>query len=459
MSSKDSYAPIEDYGIIGDLHTVALVGNDGSIDFLCFPSFDSPSVFAALLDRRKGGFFRICPEIEDATRKQIYLLNTNILMSRFLHDDGVAELVDFMPLDDTGSAHTLVRQIRVVRGEMQFRMTCAPRFDYARAEHDVERDHAGNVVFRSRGRDHTALRLRHSVNVEMRDGDAIARFGLRAGETAEFVLEAASLVDDGAPVTESTRDAVEDQFRATRNFWRRWVGRCRYDGRWRDTVLRSALVLKLLSSARYGSIVAAPTFGLPEKIGGPRNWDYRYTWIRDAAFAFYGLTRLGFVEEAEAFMGWITKYCRGESTTAGPLQVLYGIDGRRDVAETTLDHLEGYRGSAPVRIGNAARKQLQLDIYGELMDSIYLYDKHGELISYDLWANLVPMIDWLCAHWQQPDRSIWEVRNAPEEFLYSRLMCWLAIDRALRLAHSRSFPAPRERWLLTRDEIYRDIFE
>jgi GH15 family glucan-1,4-alpha-glucosidase len=242
------------------------------------------------------------------------------------------------------------------------------------------------------------------------------------------------------------------------NFWRRWVARSTYGGRWREMVNRSALTLKLLTSRPHGSIVASPTFGLPEHVGGQRNWDYRYTWIRDASFTLYGLMRLGFTEEADAFMRWVEARC-AELEPDGALQIMYGIDGRHQLPEETLPHLEGYLRSTPVRIGNAAWTNLQLDIYGELMDAIYLYDKYGGApISYDLWSNVSRFIDWVGNHWRDPDESIWEMRGGRREFLYSRVLCWAALDRAVRLAQKRAFPAPLVRWHDLRDEIYRDIF-
>jgi GH15 family glucan-1,4-alpha-glucosidase len=448
------YQPIEDYGVIGDLHTIALVGKNGSIDFMCFPYFDSPSIFAAILDARKGGRFRIAPILQDVIHKQIYLPDSNILLTRFLSEEGVAEISDFMTVEDGAAWHALVRRVKTVRGEIRFRMECSPRFDYGRSGHKIERSEGG-VIFVPEGEDLNALRLRTCRRLRTRNGAAQAEFTLRAGESAYFVLEEAR----GAGESPSCNAGyVPESFKRTLNFWRRWNARSNYRGRWRETVNRSALTLKLLTSKPHGSIVAAPTFGLPEEIGGERNWDYRYVWIRDASFTLYALIRLGYTEEAAAFMRWIEARC-GELNPDGSLQVMYGIDGRHDLTESALPNLEGYRGSSPVRIGNGAYDQLQLDIYGELMDSVYLYNKYGEPISHDLWVNLVRLIDWVCANWKRPDEGIWEVRGGRRHFLYSRLMCWVAIDRALRLAHKRSFPAPLERWYKVRDGIYMDILE
>jgi GH15 family glucan-1,4-alpha-glucosidase len=446
------HPPIEDHGVIGDLHTVALVGMDGAIDFLCFPHFDSPSVFAGLLDREKGGIFKVAPVLGDVSTKQLYLPESTVLITRFLSDAGVAEVSDFMPIFERGHAHDIVRRAKTVRGEVRFRMTCAPRFDYGRATHRVER-REGEVLFFSEGADRTALRLRTEVPVEIRDGDAVAEFTLRAGQTAAFVLENAA-----GESPSSGADYVAESFKDTMNFWRRWNRRSSYRGRWRETVQRSAMTLKLLTSRPHGSIVASPTFGLPETLGGERNWDYRFTWVRDASFTLYALIRLGYTEEAGAFMRWIEDRC-ADLGADGSLQIMYGIDGRRTLTEETLDHFGGYRGSRPVRIGNAAYGQKQLDIYGELMDSVYMYDKFGEPISYDLWKNLTRLIEWVTKHWHEADEGIWEVRGGQREFLYSRLMCWVALDRGIRLAQKRSFPAPLHRWHEVRNEIYTEIFE
>ncbi len=448
------YRPVENYGVIGDLHTVALVGVDASIDFMCFPRFDSPSIFAALLDDQNGGRFQIAPALDEVRRKQLYLPDSNMLLSRFLSEAGVAEISDFMPVDERGAAHRLVRRAKTVRGEVRYRLLCAPRFDYARAAHRVE-VRGRQAVFVPEGGHLAPLRLRADVPLGAQGPAVVAEFTLRAGETAAFVLEEAGA---GNPALPETLADVGESFKDTLNFWRRWIGRSTYQGRWREMVNRSALVLKLLTASSYGSFVASPTFGLPEVVGGERNWDYRYTWIRDASFTLYAMSRLGYTHEAGAFMRWIEARC-AEAGPDGSLQNMYGIDGRHDLEEHVLPHLEGYRGSFPVRIGNAAYRQVQLDIYGELLDAIYLYNKYGEPISSALWDDVVRLVDWVCRHWRDTDEGIWEVRSGPQAFLYSRLMCWVAVDRACRLAQKRSFPAPLDRWSAVRDEIYRDIHE
>jgi GH15 family glucan-1,4-alpha-glucosidase len=450
-----TYQPIENYGIVGDMHSVALVGMDGSIDWLCFPHFNSPSVFAAILDNEIGGRFRISPVESGENRKQLYWPDTNVLITRFFTPDGVGEITDYMPVGVPANGHgyhQLIRRVRVVRGEMTFRMECTPAFDYARAEHETEITAEG-ACFRAPQLD---LGLSTQIPLEPNGNGVLAEFTLREEETTVFVL---GEVEDGAgcgvPFSESEE---EELFRETIEYWRRWLSQCTYTGRWREMVRRSALALKLLTFEPTGAIVAAPTCSLPESLGGERNWDYRYTWLRDAAFTLYGLLRIGFTEEAARFMGWIDDRCK-DSGSDGSLQLMYGIDGSSDLTEETLDHLDGYRGSKPVRIGNGAYDQLQLDIYGELMDAVYLYNKYGDPISYNLWTRLRVLINWVCDNWQRKDEGIWEVRGGQRHFVYSKLMCWVAVDRGLRLASKRSFPADRERWLTVRDEIYEEIMD
>jgi GH15 family glucan-1,4-alpha-glucosidase len=449
------YQPIEHYGVIGNLRTCALVGMGGSIDWLCLPRFDSPSVFAAVLDDGKGGRFCIAPPSCDGLRqKQFYWPDTNVLITRFLHPDGIAEVEDYMPLGGApgGPADQVVRRVRAVRGRMPLRMECRPAFDYARARHETA------VTERGARFDAPGLSLELAAPVPLaRDGDGVtADLRLGEGQSATFVLR---LLEAGhAPGPCPGAGEAEDRFRETVAYWRRWLARCTYRGRWRETVQRSALALKLLTFEPTGAIVAAPTTSLPEGVGGGRNWDYRYTWIRDAAFTLYALMRIGFTEEATGFMDWLeARWREGESSGDGPLQLMYAIDGRSDLTEEELPHLEGYRGSRPVRVGNAAHTQLQLDIYGELMDSVYLHNKYAAPVGYDAWTHLRRLVNWVCDNWRREDEGVWEVRGGRRHFVYSKLMSWVAIDRGLRLADKRSFPADRAKWLAARDAVYEEV--
>ncbi len=435
------------------MHTAALVGQHGSVDWLCFPHFDSPTVFAAILDDENGGRFHITPVVDNISYKQFYWPDTNVLITRFLSPDGVAEIIDFMPVDndpaDTPADHQIVRLLKVVRGVMRFRMACMPAFNYARSIHRLEL-YGCNAQFES---DTLALTLFSDRSLDAHQGAATADFTLHEGETASFLLTS---VGHYAPDVPVSRLRLQKRLTDTIAFWQRWTARSTYRGRWQEMVNRSALVLKLLTFEPSGAIVAAPTTSLPEIIGGERNWDYRYTWIRDSAYTLYGLMRIGHVEEAARFMKWIEQRCQ-EMNPDGSLQIMYGIDGQHDLQEQILTHLKGYRNSAPVRIGNGAYDQLQLDIYGELMDTVYLYNKYGEPISYDLWQYLIQMLDYVCKHWQQPDEGIWEVRGGRRRFVYSMLMCWVALDRGIRLAMKRSFPGDINRWMKERDRIYQTI--
>ncbi|MEW2620392.1 glycoside hydrolase family 15 protein [Streptomyces sp. NPDC048106] len=457
-SAGPRYLPIAEHGLIGDLRSVALVGSDGTIDWYCSPSFDSPSVFAAILDAERGGCFELAAAVPART-KQFYFPDTNVLITRFFTEEGVGEVQDFMPVTaGAGQScetvrHRLIRRVVCVRGRVPFRALIAPRFDYGAAPHTV-RETDGMLLFESPD---LALALTATVAVECDGRDARAEFKLGEGETAVFALDqaGAAIAPRGCAHAEA-----EHEFNATVTYWRRWLQQSRYRGRWREMVHRSALTLKLLTYAPTGAIVAAPTAGLPEQLGGERNWDYRYVWVRDAAFAVYALLRLGFSGEAEAFMRFLTTHISpGDGAPSGPLQIMYGIDGRTDLPERELPHLEGHQGSAPVRVGNAAAKQLQLDIYGALIDSVYLYDKWAQPISSDQWDDVTQLVEWVCAHWDQPDEGVWETRGGRKNFLYSRLMCWVAVERAIRLANRRGLPAELLRWRQTRDTIYRRIMD
>ena len=449
------YLPIAEHGIIGGLHTAALVGSDGTIDWFSPDRFDPPSVFGALLDRDRGGFYRIAPLDPLAATKQLYLPDTNVLITRFLSPEGVSEILDFMPVGS--GPQRLIRSVVGVRGAQRFRLEVEPRFDYGLHEPQLAIEPAGAVV-RAPGQ---PLALGSPLGLEPTGAGARAEFEVAAGERRTFVLHAG---DRPVPLSAQEAQRLGDE---TVMFWRRWLRQSSYQGRWREMVHRSALTLKLLSYEPTGAIVAAPTTSLPEQIGGRRNWDYRYAWLRDFAFSSFALSRLGFTAEATAFNTFrrrISNAAAGRND-GSPLDVMYRIDGGGCLAERELEHLEGYRGSRPARIGNSAATQLQLDVYGELFDSIYLAERQalsgrgGELIAYDDWLGLARLIDWLCAHWQEPDEGIWETRGGRKRFTYSRLMSWVAIDRAIRIADRRGLPADLGRWTRTRNTIFAWIME
>lgn len=457
----DGYLPIEDHGFIGDMHTAALVGTNGTIDWMCYPHFDSPSVFASILDAKKGGYFSIRPIEDDGHRvKQMYHADTNILVTRFLSSQGVGEIVDFMPVDQTEDQqrhHRLMRRVQVTRGTIHFRMECAPAFNYARTPHTTKLYPEQGASFLTGGLSMGLLTARKLQPFDPGNGmspGVQAEFTLEEGQTAHFLLQQAA--PDGTPGALPSPGEMDELRHRTLQFWRRWIAQCTYHGRWQEVVRRSALALKLMTFEPTGAIVAAPTTSLPESIGHGRNWDYRYTWVRDASFTLFALLRIGFTNEAERFMAWIEARCR-EIKPDGSLSVLYGIDGRHFPREEQLDHLEGYRGSRPVRIGNSACDQLQLDIYGELMDAVFLYNRDATPISYDLWDNLQRLLGWLAKNWDRPDDGMWEVRGGRQQFTYSKVMCWVAFERAMRIARARSLPVDWEGWRTVRDQIFSQV--
>ncbi|HET6173275.1 MAG TPA: glycoside hydrolase family 15 protein [Gaiellales bacterium] len=440
-SSVGGYLPIEHHGVIGDLHTVALVGNEGTIDWFCPERFDGPSLFGAILDDEAGGRFSIQPVGENFTTKQLYLPGTAVLVTRFFTESGVGEIVDFMPLRD--SSCSIVRRIDVVRGSVRFEMRCAPAFDYARAPHRLAVD--GLLATFLSGDKMCELRS-PTIPLAASGDSAVAGFTLARGERASFVLSV------GKPGLMWDEGAVEQAFRDTVEFWRNWIGQSRYRGRWREMVDRSAITLKLLTYLPTGAVVAAPTTSLPEQIGGPRNWDYRYCWLRDSGFTMFAFLRLGFRDEALSYLRWL--HASGSGKGGAPLQVMYSIEGRSDLDEQELTHLSGYRDSRPVRIGNGASNQLQLDVYGEVIDAVYLAERGGMPLSYELWVKLRAILDWLAVNWDQPDEGIWEVRGGRRDFTYSRVMTWVAFDRAIRIQTKRGLPADTRLWRTTRDAAY-----
>jgi GH15 family glucan-1,4-alpha-glucosidase len=455
-------AAIADHGLIGDLRTAALVTTDGSIDWFCSPRFDSPSVFGALLDPDRGGHCSIRPIGTSYTTQQMYLPDTAILITRFLSEDGVGEVVDFMPPapGSEPARQRLVRMVTCVRGALTFDVTVAPRFDYGRREHDLRLTDVG-AVFESGDaaltlhavREHDDARL---ASVRSDDGDLHLRLPLSAGQTRGVVLEWGA----GTPREISPMEIAQDHAE-TAAFWRSWISGSTYRGRWREMVQRSAITLKLMTYAPTGGLVAAPTAALPEQVGGERNWDYRYTWVRDASFSVRALLGLGFVEEAAGFAAWLRDRVteRTSRDDGPPLDIMYRVDGSSDLVEESLDHWAGYRGSRPVRIGNGAADQLQLDIYGEALDSIYAGDHAGIEVGHPGWTGICGILDWLADNWDQPEEGIWETRGGRQDFTYGRAMSWVALDRGIRLAVEHGRPAPLERWTSARDAIYAQIFE
>jgi len=456
------YPLIADHGLIGDLQTAALVSTDGSIDWFCAPRFDSPSVCGALLDHEKGGHLRIRPAHGTFDTKQLYFPDTAILITRFLTEAGVGEVVDFMPVTSSSHAtlnHRIVRLVRCVRGRMTFDVDIAPRFDYGRKAHQWHATEHGGVCT-SDGSALTFHIVREPDDERLGQprlddtGDVQFSLTLEAGQVRGLMLETAA---DGPPREIRVAEA-QRMFDETARFWRTWLAQSTYTGRWREMLQRSAITLKLMTYAPTGGLVAAPTAALPEQVGGERNWDYRYTWIRDASFSVYALLRMGFTEEAAAFSGWLRDRVQEKAGGgSGPLNIMYRVDGSSDLTEETLVHWEGYRGSRPVHIGNGAAGQLQLDIYGEALDSIYFADQRGLSMGHEGWLAIRDLLDWLTDNWDQPEEGIWETRGGRKDFTYGRVMSWTAFDRAIRIATNRSRPGPLDRWVRARDAIYDQV--
>lgn len=457
-------AAIEDHGLIGDLQTAALVDTDGTIDWYCCPRFDSPSVFASILDTGRGGYFRIAPDAGTYRTKQLYLPGTAILITRFIMPSGVGEVIDFMP-PNTGEAtdqHDIIRALRVTRGRVRFRVDCQPRFDYGRGHHDVKVD-GGAVSFTNRDLDlwlwtppADESARRPAVSFEGQGDGATALVELGQGELTGMVLRssasgASHRVEPGEPIR---------LYEETAHFWQSWLRQSTYTGRWREMVQRSAITLKLMTYAPSGALVAAPTAGLPEQEGGERNWDYRYTWVRDSSFSIYALLGLGFMEEAQAFGHWLgDRVAEQAGDGSGPLKIMYRVDGSGDLREEVLDHLDGWHGSKPVRIGNGASDQRQLDIYGEAADAIHLAVTHGAGVAHTGWKRLNEVTDWVCEHWDEPEEGIWETRGGQKDFTYGRFQAWIALDRVIRLAEFTGRPAHLQRCVVERDRIYDQIMQ
>ncbi|WWD17022.1 hypothetical protein CI109_101458 [Kwoniella shandongensis] len=516
---------IQDHALIGNLRTAAVVSLDGSIESMCIPYFDSPSVFARIVDANKGGHFSITPTWPFKP-KQAYAPNSNVLVTKFLSEDGVGIMTDLLVPKGANRAQSssraflpwLIRKVESIRGKVPFRMECAPAFNYCRDKHTTELveddsvtaecDHTTKAVFTSPS---LTLDLRYlayssdqcvsdpklTMKIEKlknRDllGDAVtADFELEEGQSVIFVLRECGDYSYSNPEHQRvanpnleraetlgipmgklvaatsklrpkenpllTRALLNALMRDTQLYWSNWINRSKYKGRWREAVHRSALVLKMLVFEETGAIVAAPTFSLPEFLGGQRNWDYRFTWVRDTSFTLYALIRLGFTEEANAYVDFILNRLKDRNSD-GSLQIVYTIHGGKDLEEIELDHLAGHRGSKPVRIGNGAADHLQLDIYGELMDCIYLAQKYSKPLSWESWVSIRQVVDYACTQVDEPDLSIWEVRGKKKNFVYSKVMLWVALDRGLRLAEKRCLPCPnRLKWLEARDKIYEDV--
>jgi GH15 family glucan-1,4-alpha-glucosidase len=458
-SHDNDYRPLGDYALIGDAHTAALVSSNGSIDWLCWPRFDSPALLCRLLDRHKGGYFSVSPASPNAASTRSYVENTNVLNITFSTGSGRFRLTDLMPVErltethereDIASSYRILRMIEGLDGEPEVEVCFRPTFDYARAEPLYEL--RGNTAIAYSGRE--ALVISCPARIERDESGALrSRFKTKVGDRQWVTLSYIANANHNA-IALPTIDADKEMER-TLSYWREWCDTCRYEGPYEKLVRRSALVLKALTYEPTGALVAAPTTSLPEEIGGVRNWDYRYTWLRDSSLILYSLQLLGYYEEATDFFDWLDALC---IPCGHELQIMYRIDGGAHLAEQTLEHLEGYRGSRPVRFGNGAHEQKQLDIYGEVIDAAYLYHtRMRRPIRKELWETLSYMADQTAGRWREADSGIWEVRGGPKHFLYSKLLCWVALDRAVRLSSREDLPGNVAAWKSAREEIRKVI--
>ncbi|MGH7924350.1 MAG: glycoside hydrolase family 15 protein [Candidatus Binatus sp.] len=436
---------IEDYALIGNMHTAALVGIDGSLDWLCVPRFDSPACFAALLGSPQNGRWLIGPREHQHEVRRRYRDDTLILETEFRCAGGTAALIDFMPVAERTGRVDIVRMIEGRAGRVPMRTELIMRFDYGSTLPWVTRRKGGLRAIA--GPD--ALRLYSPIKLHSKDFSTVGEFEISAGENLACVMTRyASHLD------EPRRRDPDEMLRETQSWWEKWSARCTYRGEWRDAVLRSLITLKALTYRPTGAIVAAPTTSLPEKIGGVRNWDYRYCWVRDATFTLYALLIAGYTEEARAWRQWLL---RAAACHPKELQIMYGLAGERRLDESEIDWLPGYENSRPVRIGNAAHHQFQLDIYGELVDALHVARRYGMRSDRDTWRMQRGLIDFLESAWEQPDEGIWEIRGARRPFVYSRMMAWVAVDRAIKEVERTGVAGPLDRWRTLRNRIHDDV--
>ncbi len=435
---------IEDYALIGNMRGAALVGRDGSIDWLCVPRFDSPASFAALLGDAENGRWLVAPDSDDAQVSRRYVEGTLILETVFTTGAGRVKLTDFMPLIE-GSDSRVVRIVEGLRGKMRMRMDLRFRFDYGSVVPWINRQNGDLRVIA--GPD--AMVLHTPVETAGEGLSTVSTFTVSAGQTIPMVL---SWHRSHLPAPR--RRSAQAMFQTTRRHWRGWSNRCTASGEWADDIKRSAIVLKALTDADTGGIVAAPTTSLPERIGGVRNWDYRYCWLRDATFTLLALIMSGFREEAEAWQGWLARTIAGEPSR---LQIMYGLAGERRLEEYELPWLKGFAGSAPVRIGNAAFAQQQLDVFGEVLDAFHTGRLRKLKLSEQSWPITLELVRFLERHWRDPDSGIWEQRGAPQRHTHSRVMAWVAFDRAIKAVEKFGLEGPARRWRHQRAMIRREI--